>query len=275
MAPRLSAVVLSALFCSAVGQTCYTLSSVVIGPNTRSSATSIACPSSSSCGPTNTFVTTATASASVTVRRRRSIGGSDRAPAICLLRRDRRRPSCDLLQQHAVVHGHQIQRAQFVDVDRHGRVRAILDLRRDNDHAIIRIAELHRLLYLHDGHDDGLCDLRAPRQRPTTPQRARGGIEIIMVGTSHRPLSGLRTRSSAGEIVCGGECIDPESEMSSCGRCGHDCGKIANAFGVGCEQGRCVVCAFPTVACSISSLCPVSCTQGYRVAADGASCTAL
>jgi len=49
--------------------------------------------------------------------------------------------------------------------------------------------------------------------------------------------------SPAGESLCGGECVDTTSELRSCGRCGNDCGAIANAFGVGCEQGRCVVCA--------------------------------
>ena len=53
--------------------------------------------------------------------------------------------------------------------------------------------------------------------------------------------------SPAGETLCGGECVDTSSELRSCGRCGKDCGAIPHAFGVGCEQGRCVVCAFALV----------------------------
>ncbi|GBE78200.1 Protein priA [Sparassis crispa] len=73
------------------------------------------------------------------------------------------------------------------------------------------------------------------------------------------PIMGL------GGLTGDYECLDPQSELESCGGCastgaGKDCTAIAGVWNVGCEQGRCAI---------------YTCATGYKLAADGQSCAAF
>ncbi|KAH9835562.1 protein priA [Rhodofomes roseus] len=73
------------------------------------------------------------------------------------------------------------------------------------------------------------------------------------------PISGLT--GPTGDF----ECIDPQTELESCGGCastgeGQDCTAIEGVWNVGCERGRCAL---------------YTCAQGYKLSADGTACEKL
>jgi hypothetical protein len=74
------------------------------------------------------------------------------------------------------------------------------------------------------------------------------------------PEGKVCTVPSANGTAWAWECINPLTELESCGGCisdgtGVDCTSISNAASVGCEQGACKV---------------YSCKKGYT--AEGAQC---
>jgi len=52
-----------------------------------------------------------------------------------------------------------------------------------------------------------------------------------------QPDLGEPNPCSNGEILCGANCIDPQSDDAHCGRCDNECKNVANLGG--CEEGTC------------------------------------
>lgn len=88
--------------------------------------------------------------------------------------------------------------------------------------------------------------------RPNTAVRT--GITNLTCNPTHPSASTASTEtacpsssSPSNPSSAGYECLDPRTELQSCGGCatlgeGMDCTAIPGAMGVGCQDGQCVVC---------------------------------
>lgn len=125
--------------------------------------------------------------------------------------------------------------------------------------------------------DHRCCEDENPHQPPAPqPSNHPGGP-----GNGHGPGHGHHKRQLKARTVplCPGkleacpfsslskdfECIDPNSDIESCGGCpalgkGQDCTAIVGAWNVGCNEGVCEI---------------NSCAHGYKLSSDRKSCIAL
>lgn len=79
------------------------------------------------------------------------------------------------------------------------------------------------------------------------------------------------------------ECVDTSADIQSCGGCvstgqGQDCTAISGAFVVGCERGSCRGIHIKLIVIDLFLIfwlfLVYSCSPGYKLSQDGASCTA-
>lgn len=103
-----------------------------------------------------------------------------------------------------------------------------------------------------------------PSSKPGNPYHYKRAAKsraapICPPGLEACPISGLT--GPTGDV----ECLDTYAELESCGGCastgaGQDCTAIPGVWNVACVRGACAI---------------QTCAQGYKLSADGKSCTKL
>ncbi|CDZ97270.1 hypothetical protein [Phaffia rhodozyma] len=112
---------------------------------------------------------------------------------------------------------------------------------------------------------------RSPKQKPMQAKNqnfsqflcsAESPLACPNLAAGEKTVSDTKLKTLANWFSVGFECIEPKTELKSCGGCvtmgtGQDCSAISHVDQVGCEEGRCVV---------------ASCVEGYSIGRDNKSC---